>query len=72
MKTILAAAVVATTFTFTGPFSVEEANAGGRNERIAVCDHYRAKAQAHGRRGNVDRADYFWHLFTACLNHRID
>lgn len=72
MKTLLAAAVVTTSFTFTGPFGADEANAGGRNERVAVCDHYRAKAQAHSRRGNIGRSDYYWHLFSACMNHRID
>ena len=72
MKTLLAAAVVATTFSFTGPFAVEEANAGGRNERIAVCDYYRTQAQSHARHGDFDRSEYFWHLFRACLDHRID
>ena len=73
MRTLLVAALFATTFTTTASFvAVEDADARGRNERIAVCDWYRTKAQAHARYGNFERSEYYWHLFRACMDHRID
>ena len=73
MKTVFAAAVLATAFTISSPFAnVPEANAGVRNDRVVVCDWYRTKAQVAARRGNIDKSDHYWHLFRACMNHRIN
>ena len=72
MKTLLSAAVVAATFSLAVPLSVTEADAGTRNDRAAICDYYRDKAYAASRRGHLDRANYYWHLFRACQEHRID
>ncbi len=73
MKTLLSAAVVAAAFSLAAPIGVNDAEAaGGRNDRTAICDYYRDKAQASRRRGHYDRADYYWHLFRACQAHRID
>ncbi|MEM7429754.1 MAG: hypothetical protein AAF441_27100 [Pseudomonadota bacterium] len=72
MKTLLSAAVVATAFSLAGPMAISEADAGSRNDRTAVCDYYRDKAYASSRRGHFERANYYWHLFRACQEHRID
>ncbi len=72
MKTLLTAALFAATFAASFPAAgIDKANAF-RNERIAVCDWYRTKAQSYARRGNIERSDHYWDLFRACMNHRID
>ena len=72
MKTLLSAALVAATFSLAVPLSVTPADALDRNDRAAICDYYRVKAKAASRRGHYDRANYYWHLFRACQEHRID
>ena len=73
MKSLYAAAALATAFTFSAPmFGVDEADARGRKDRIQVCDWYRTKAQFASLRGNPDKSEFYWHLFRACMAHRID
>ena len=74
MKALFATATLAAVFTISSPFAgVEEADArGARNERIQVCDWYRTKAQFASLNGNVDKSEFYWHLFRACMKNRID
>jgi len=72
MKTLFATAVLAAAFTLSSPVAgVDEANAF-RKDRIQVCDWYRTKAQFASLRGDHDKSEFYWHLFRACMNHRID
>ncbi|NNF77793.1 MAG: hypothetical protein HKN05_07155 [Rhizobiales bacterium] len=73
MKTLCAAAILATAFMFSSPIAgVDQANASDRRDRIQVCDWYRTKAQFASLRGNLDKSEFYWHLFRACMNDRID
>ena len=73
MRVLFAAAFLATAFTFSSPVTgVDQANATDRRDRIQVCDWYRTKAQFASLRGNIDKSEFYWHLFRACMNDRID
>ncbi len=73
MKALLAASAIATVFAISAPFfGATPAEAGTRNERIQVCDWYRTKAQFASLHGNIDKSEFYWHLFRACMKNRID
>ncbi len=73
MKSVFAAAALATAFVFTAPVvGIDDAEANSRRDRIHVCDWYRTKAQFASKRGNFDKSEFYWHLYRACMNHRID
>jgi hypothetical protein len=73
MKTLYAATILAVVFSLSGPLTgANHAEASSRKDRVSVCDWYRTQAQFASLRGNQDKSEFYWHLFRACMNDRID
>lgn len=73
MKTLFAAAILTAAFTLSAPIAgVDQAEAGSRKDRVSVCDWYRTQAQFASLHGKHDKSEFYWHLFRACMNDRID
>lgn len=62
MKTFLIAAIIATSFAGLGAHS---ANAGNKSYAYQYCQYYKIRALgAH----DLDRKDYLWSKYYACLS----